>query len=97
MLKKVTASEARETIREGGVSVLKFGAAWCSPCRTLDGILEKVDHTILKVDVDEEPKFAQDYGVMSIPSTFIIKNGIIKNSFRGLATAEEIDEMIREA
>jgi thioredoxin 1 len=70
-----------ERIRDRGVTLVDFGAAWCPPCKVLLPILDELDRTngervsILKVDCDESPKVAGQYGVMSLPTVILFRDG----------------------
>ena len=60
--------------------LVDFWASWCGPCRmiapTLDEIAEeREDIKVVKINVDEEPELANQFGVSSIPTLFVIKNG----------------------
>ncbi|MBE6555513.1 MAG: thioredoxin [Ruminococcaceae bacterium] len=69
-----------EVLKSDKTVLLDFFATWCGPCRMLAPILdelaaERPDVKVVKVDVDEESELAARYGVMSIPTLFVIKNG----------------------
>lgn len=52
------------------MTVIKFGAPWCSPCKQLDHIIESIGFSdkIQKIDIDAEPEKAKDFGIRSIPT-----------------------------
>ncbi|MDP2946682.1 MAG: thioredoxin [Nanoarchaeota archaeon] len=95
----------REVIeRSNDIPVLvDFWAGWCGPCMMLKPVLEKIvkdygDRLILaKVDVQENQKVANEYGVMSIPSVKLFKNGKVVDEFVGVQPEGKIREWINES
>lgn len=79
MVKIVNSNEFNEEIKEGVVFV-DFFATWCGPCKMLSPIVDQVSEEIkdikfIKVDVDESFDIAKNYGIMSIPTLIIFKDG----------------------
>lgn len=75
-----------EAIKNNGVVLVDFYADWCGPCKMLGPVLEDLAKEyegkakIVKVNVDEISDLASEYGVMSIPNMFILKDGaVVKN------------------
>ena len=69
--------------------VVDFWASWCGPCRMLAPIMESIseemtDVKFCKINVDDEPGLASKYGIMSIPTVLVIKDGKIKEQFIGI-------------
>ncbi|MCD1261556.1 thioredoxin family protein [Paenibacillus athensensis] len=76
-----------------GVTLVDFGAAWCAPCKTLLPILDQLDReqpwlTIVKVDVDYAPSSAALFGVMSMPTVVVFKDGQAVDKLVGLRSKE---------
>lgn len=79
-----------------GVHLVDFFADWCGPCKmlmpVLEGISDKID--IIKVNVDEHQDLAMEYGVMSIPTLIVFKDGKIVKQMLGFRSKEQlIDEV----
>ena len=80
--------------------LLDFWAAWCGPCRMVSPIVDEIadehpEFKVGKVNVDEEQELAEKFGVMSIPSLFVIKDGKIVNQSVGVKPKEQILSMLK--
>lgn len=79
--------------------LVDFFANWCGPCKMLSPILETMASDrdslkIVKVDVDKCENLARSYGIMSIPTLLLFKNGKLKSSHTGFISGEEIRSWI---
>ena len=75
--------------------LLDFWATWCGPCKMIAPIIEEIanerdDITVGKVNVDEEPELCIKFGIVSIPTIIVFKNGEIYNKTVGYCSKEEI-------
>lgn len=81
------------------VILLEFWAKWCSSCRDMYSILDEVanerpDVLIGKVNVDYEPDLARKYGIVSIPTLVVIKDGKVAKKISGYQSKEDILDWI---
>ncbi len=100
MLKSVTDADFVSHVNVRGVTVAEFGAPWCPPCKTLLPILEELSDeygeavTILKIDVDESPSVAAEYGIMSMPTVIAFKDAQPVEKLVGLRPKEVYKNII---
>jgi len=85
------------------ITVKKFGAEWCGPCRALKPVLEQLKTeyaekvTFIEYDVDNSPNEAQQYNVTSIPLVIVEKDGVLVERFQGLSSKMAYSNAINEA
>jgi thioredoxin 1 len=73
------ADNFKDNIAKGTV-IVDFYADWCAPCRMIGPVLEQIaeeqaDLKVVKVNVDENPQLASEFGVRGIPALFVVKDG----------------------
>ena len=98
MSKIIDTKEFNEEVLTSKEKVLvDFYADWCGPCRMLGPILDEIskDHTVYKVNVDNESDLAQNYGIMSIPCMIVFQDGKEVNRMVGLRSKSDILELLK--
>ena len=92
----VTEENFDEVVLGGEKTVLvDFFATWCGPCQMLAPTIEELadehpEYTVVKIDVDDAPGLAVKYGIVSIPTLVVIKNGDAVNKAIGVHSKDEI-------
>ena len=90
----------REVMNSDKPVLLDFWAPWCGPCRRVTPIIEEIsnersDIKVCKVNVDEEPELAGEFGIMSIPTLVTVKNGQVVGQTVGERPKNMILEMLQ--
>ena len=98
---EITDSSFDEVVTRNTKPVLvDFWAEWCAPCRMLSPVVDEVASSyegkivVGKVNIDEQPGLAQKFGVMSIPTLILFKNGKIEKKSIGVVGKDKIAGMI---
>ena len=100
-MKIVQKDEFEKIINESKPTIVDFFATWCGPCKMLSPILEKVEEdskgefNIVKIDVDENYDVAKKYGIMSVPTMIIFKDGDEQEKIVGLRQKNQIEDAVR--
>lgn len=82
--------------------LIDFYADWCGPCKMLSPIIsqlaeEVTNAKICKINVDEQNELSRTFGIMSIPTVVIIKNGKVVNKSVGLQSKDALQRMLNNA
>ena len=89
----------QEVLNSDKPVLMDFWAPWCGPCRMVVPLVEEIakersDIKVVKINVDEEQELAMQFGVMSIPTLVVMKNGKIVNQVTGARPKAQIFAML---
>lgn len=101
MAKQIKADDFQAEVLDSKDTVLvDFFATWCGPCQAMIPVLDELSEELsagkkaVKIDIDQAPEIAAKYGVMSIPTFKVFKNGEIINEGLGMQSKEALVEMM---
>lgn len=89
----------QEVLNSDKLVLMDFWAPWCGPCRMVAPLVEEIakersDVKVVKINVDEEQELAMQFGVTSIPTLVVMKNGKIVNQVTGARPKDQILAML---
>ena len=96
----ITKSNFEQLVKNSDKPVLlDFWATWCGPCRMVAPVVEEIaaereDILVGKINVDEEMELAMEFGIVSIPTLIVMKNGEIANKAVGFMPKAEILKLL---
>lgn len=88
-----------EVVKSDKPVLVDFWASWCGPCRMMSPVVDEIaeergDIKVGKINIDEQPELASRYGVMSIPTLVLFKDGEVAQKSVGLRPKAQILEML---
>ena len=89
-----------EVLNSDETVLIDFYADWCGPCKMLAPIIEEISNELSnikfgKVNIDESPKIAEKYGIMSIPTLVLVKEGKAEKTLVGLHNKQDILDILK--
>ncbi|MCW1293113.1 MAG: thioredoxin [Candidatus Rehaiarchaeum fermentans] len=100
MAKDLNKESFDQAISKSKVSIVDFWAEWCMPCRMLEPVMEELEKELkgkidfYRVNVDENPELAARFGIESIPTLFIFKEGKPVDEIIGFRQKRELESLI---
>ena len=98
----ITSENFESTVKSGGVLLLDWWAPWCGPCRAFGPIYERVaakfpDITFGKVNTEEQPDLAGEFGISAIPTLMVIKDGTLVFRQAGMLPEAALVNLVEQA
>lgn len=97
---KIINKDEFDAVIKDGVVLVDFFATWCGPCKMLSPVLEELSAemegkaTIVKVDVDQSQELAMKFGIMSVPTMIIFKNGEAVKQLSGFMPKPQLENAL---
>jgi thioredoxin len=97
---KITIENFKDIISSNNLVLIDFWADWCQPCKIMEPIINELSKEFNnvvfgKVNVDEEPAIAQSFGIMSIPTFILFKNGKPQEILVGARPKRDFENLIK--
>jgi thioredoxin 1 len=103
MVQFTDANFEQEVLKSENPVLVDFWAPWCGPCRAVGPVVEDLAESykgrvkVGKINIDDNPKTAETYGVMSIPTLILFNKGDIMDKLIGLSPKERLEGLIKKA
>lgn len=101
MVEAITDNNFNEAT-DSGVTLTDFWATWCGPCKMQSPVIEQLDEesegnvSYYKIDIDENPETPREFGIMSIPTLLVKKDGEVVEKLIGYHSKEQIEEILNK-
>ena len=98
----LTKDDFKDAVEKGGIVFIDWWADWCGPCRAFAPVYERVaeanpDVTFAKIDTDQEQELAAAFGIRSIPTLMIFRDGVPLFAQPGALPQEALEELVQKA
>jgi thioredoxin 1 len=97
----LTKDDFKDTVEEGGIVFIDWWADWCGPCKAFAPVYERVAEanpniTFAKIDTDREQELAASFGIRSIPTLMIFRDGIPLFAQPGALPQQALEELVQK-
>ena len=98
----LNSSNFDDALSKNKLLLVDFWAEWCGPCKQIGPLLEEMANNkelslrVAKINIDENPIVATDYGIRSIPTMLLFSNGELKDTKIGALPKSELEDWIRD-
>ena len=102
MITKINEQEFKTKVVNDAAAVVDFSATWCGPCRMLAPVLEEISDELAgkvnfyNVDVDDDSALAAGFGITSVPTVLLLKNGKVVDQSIGFRPGQQMKSWITE-
>ena len=102
MVQHFTKDTFEAALKNSAIVLVDYWATWCGPCRMMAPVIDEIAAeydgriTVGKIDVDQEPDIAQRYGIMSIPTLILYKDGMPSATSVGVRPKAYLEELIQQ-